>query len=469
MALDWLNRGTAGALTGLSRLGVDPTGLATGDAAPDIMLPGRLSFDPTGTRQSGLLRGGLGNLGVDPTGIRGSQRGSKDHFGLIPSYDEALGGMDAYLRRTYPDFFGPPPGASAGAPGTPAGPVGTVGGDWGNVDRWNAAIGPASASTGVPANIIKSVMKVESNGDPGARGAPGVVGLMQINTNAWGSGPWAYDDYANVQKGAEILKYYYDAYGGDWGEALRHYHGIGWDGYTTDTQYRDKVLSNLAWANASGTQPGMGFNPSGGSQFSAIWGNQGNYSVTQEYGMTDFARQNLTGMYAYTPAYSATGQNLGHIGVDVGTPVGTPLYSPVNGTIVCAATGSGNGEDSCAAYSDSSGGSGRIQIKLDNGDMLILGHTSRTNVRPGQRVAAGALVGYSGGFNGAHVHVEYRQYAPGRTRSGYLAVDPRQALGGAASFIGTPGVGGQAPGNYFGSPNELMISYMMGLTPLPWQ
>jgi hypothetical protein len=71
--------------------------------------------------------------------------------------------------------------------------------------------------------------------------------------------------------------------------------------------------------------------------------------------------------------------------------------------------------------------SGEFAITLDNGDILILGHMSRINVNVGDRLGAGALIGLSGGSDGAHVHVEYRQR---QADGSYRIVDPRTMLGG---------------------------------------
>ncbi len=63
--------------------------------------------------------------------------------------------------------------------------------------------------------------------------------LMQIETMVWGGGPSVSDNASSILKGAEILRIFYDESGRDWGEVLRHYHGIGLDSHTTDTEYRD--------------------------------------------------------------------------------------------------------------------------------------------------------------------------------------------------------------------------------------
>ncbi|MCL6637189.1 MAG: peptidoglycan DD-metalloendopeptidase family protein [Alicyclobacillus sp.] len=87
-----------------------------------------------------------------------------------------------------------------------------------------------------------------------------------------------------------------------------------------------------------------------------------------------------------------------HPGVDIGCPVGTPVYATNNGVV----------ED--AGWN--SGGYG-IWVKIDNGNGLetVFGHLSRAAVQPGQRVAKGQLIGYSGQTGmatGPHLHYEVR-------------------------------------------------------------
>ncbi len=128
----------------------------------------------------------------------------------------------------------------------------SLGGDWSGVDQWTPQIEASAKKYGVDPNMIKALMKLESNGDPNAGGAPGVVGVMQVYTNVWGNGPWETDTAANIDKGTEILKSYLDGAGGDYYEALRGYHGYGSDGYTTDTQYADIVMKNYNQLNQGG-------------------------------------------------------------------------------------------------------------------------------------------------------------------------------------------------------------------------
>ena len=145
----------------------------------------------------------------------------------------------------------------------------SLGGDWAGVDQWDAQIQSAAQQTGLDPDQIKAVMKVESDGNPGAQGSPGVGGLMQVNSSVWGNGPWQTDNAANILKGAQILKSYMDQNGGNFSEALRGYHGYGFDGNTTDQQYSDAVvgyynqLKSGATAPTTTPQGAVGDNPAG--------------------------------------------------------------------------------------------------------------------------------------------------------------------------------------------------------------
>ena len=152
-----------------------------------------------------------------------------------------------------------------------------------------------------------------------------------------------------------------------------------------------------------------------------IWGG-GNASITQDFGHTDFAAAN-SGIYDYETQFGMTpGQ---HTGLDVGVADGTRLYTPVGGTVIIAG-GSGYYKDETGNHDPAT--SGEVRIRLDNGDELILGHLSNVQVRVGQRINPGDMVGLSGTANGPHVHVEWR-VPDSSTPSGWRIVDPRQYLG----------------------------------------
>lgn len=297
--------------------------------------------------------------------------------------------------------------------------IGDIGGSWSKVDALNNWIMEAANTHDVDPNILKAIMKLESGGEWIISHA-GAVGYMQVVPKYWGDiGYDLNDPRQNILAGAKVFKYYLDQAGGDVYEALRGYHGYGFDGFTTDTQYADVVMKNYnALKQAGGTYYGGGTKGGLGSGWGVMLGNFST-NVSQEFGMTAFAAQNMNGMYAYAPSYGVNG----HPGVDVSMPRNSVLRAPSSGTVIRSG-GSGY-------YCDTSGcgpGQGELKIKLDNGDEIILGHMSRINVTVGQKVAAGQAVGLSGTQNGDHVHVEYRT-PDSSTSSGWRAIDPRGGVG----------------------------------------
>lgn len=367
-----------------------------------------------------------------------------------------FGGLQKLQSSTFrdPASFGAPVSPSTIQGGSPA----TLGGDWSGVDRWNDLFQSSASKYGVPVNMLKAIAKLESGGDPNAQHGEGVYGIMAINSNedVWGQGPWMYDNAANIDKGAEVLKSYYDQYK-DWGEALRHYHGIGWDGNTTDKEYRDIVMGNWDQLNSAVGTAGMGFGSGQSWALNSIWGGS-DAPLTQDFGMTDFARAHPE-WYHYGADYGVEG----HTGLDVGMEVGTALYSPVSGTVVCAGTGNGAAGNDCTDFTSPETGngwtSGRLEIELDNGQRLILGHVQSSLVQPGQRVNAGAMVARSGSNNGGHVHIEWRVPDPS-TGSGFRIIDPRQALGG--SFSGTFGSAPSGGTGYSGQTGLAGLAHAWG-------
>lgn len=146
-------------------------------------------------------------------------------------------------------------------------------------------------------------------------------------------------------------------------------------------------------------------------------------------------------LYGYGAQYGLNGS--AHTGIDIPGKRGAAVYTPVSGTVRCAKTDDieciafnsykqdpGN-PDACTNF-NLRDGTGLVEINLDNGHVLILGHTLTSLVQVGQRVEAGQQVATVGCMNGHHIHVEYRIPNPAMP-SGYEIVDPEQYLGGSAS------------------------------------
>lgn len=89
-----------------------------------------------------------------------------------------------------------------------------------------------------------------------------------------------------------------------------------------------------------------------------------------------------------------------HPGLDIAAPMGTPIVASVDGVVVEAEM------DQLKGYG--------YYVKIDHGNGLIslYAHMSRLGATPGQKVAAGTVIGYVGSTGvstGPHVHWEVRQ------------------------------------------------------------
>jgi murein DD-endopeptidase MepM/ murein hydrolase activator NlpD len=102
----------------------------------------------------------------------------------------------------------------------------------------------------------------------------------------------------------------------------------------------------------------------------------------------------LTGYFGGRPD-PFTGERAFHQGLDISTAKGQPVYATANGTV------------ESAAYSGEYGN--LIVVRHDFGLSTRYGHLSKFNVRPGQSVKRGdviGLVGSTGRSTGAHLHYE---------------------------------------------------------------
>ncbi len=136
--------------------------------------------------------------------------------------------------------------------------------------------------------------------------------------------------------------------------------------------------------------------------------------VSQEMGSQDGAAYNNDpNYYDYAEEYGYHG----HTGVDYATPVGTPINAPISGTVVNLG----------GQYYGDPYGIGDVRIQADNGDIIILGHMRSADLKVGQKVTAGDLVGTSGQSDqrpdSAHLHLEVRVLQPDGT---YKLADPEE-------------------------------------------
>jgi murein DD-endopeptidase MepM/ murein hydrolase activator NlpD len=102
----------------------------------------------------------------------------------------------------------------------------------------------------------------------------------------------------------------------------------------------------------------------------------------------------LTGTFGGRPD-PFTGEPAFHQGLDISTEKGQPVYATANGTV------------QSAAYTGEYGN--LITIKHEFGLSTRYGHLSRFNVKPGEHVNRGDVIGYvgsTGRSTGAHLHYE---------------------------------------------------------------
>ncbi len=114
-----------------------------------------------------------------------------------------------------------------------------------------------------------------------------------------------------------------------------------------------------------------------------------NVIITQYFGGTEFAKRNA-GVY---------GGRAYHPGVDFGVARGTAIYAPLSGTV--RATGNTDAVPGCWSWGK------WTLIDHANGLSTLYAHQDTISVSPGQRVATGEVIGYSGntGYStGPHLH-----------------------------------------------------------------
>jgi len=114
-----------------------------------------------------------------------------------------------------------------------------------------------------------------------------------------------------------------------------------------------------------------------------------NIRITQFFGGSEFARRNPS-VYGNRPF---------HPGVDFGAPRGTEIFAPLGGVV--RDTGNTDLVPGCFSWGK------WILIDHANGLSTLYAHLDVISVQPGQRVATGEIIGYTGntGFStGPHLH-----------------------------------------------------------------
>lgn len=338
--------------------------------------------------------------------------------------------------------------------GVPVGPVktsmpwGRIDLDWEAITRYDAFILEAATPVGWPIERVRGHIVVESQGDPKARQENGSngwsYGLMQVVPYGVGWEGWhatvkekaglpknasrervieaLYDPRVNILCGVHVLETFYQQHGTlDKASSAFFLGNPDWRGRDTvngneGVAYRDSLNGLIAEQKA--------FAPP--DPIAIIVGRE---AYNDDYG---FKSPAAGPYYEYFEGHG--GSRNEHTGIDVPGPWDAPLATPLPGIVTCAGTnvGAGSWNTSCAAFTSIRGGVGRVEILLDAGPSLILGHCARSLVRVGQRVAAGQAVATIGDYNGPHVHIETRIWQNGT----YRIVDPRATL--IAAMKGAP-------------------------------
>lgn len=138
--------------------------------------------------------------------------------------------------------------------------------------NFGAIVERVAAEQSLPAELLHSVIQVESNYNPGAvspKGAQGLMQLMPETARRFGV-PDSFDPIENIQGGAKYLKYLLDLYKGDYPRALAAYNAgekavakyggippyLETQNYVTQVQRRVDARRKTDSAKAAAARPG---------------------------------------------------------------------------------------------------------------------------------------------------------------------------------------------------------------------
>src|SRR5690606_37175021 len=173
--------------------------------------------------------------------------------------------------------------------------------EWQNVNRYNDMILAAAQKYGVPANLVKAVMRFESNGDPRAGSPQGATGRMQVMPfHVGGNQSILFDPQQNIDVGTRILMDNYRRHG-SWEMAAKAYLGLGGSDAlgTNAATYWNRVSTYWDELNAAGSGMFGGVGPPvATTQMDAIWGGVA-YGVSQENGEVNSWTRANPRMYGY--------------------------------------------------------------------------------------------------------------------------------------------------------------------------
>lgn len=150
-----------------------------------------------------------------------STAGAAERMVSVVSADQRTGRLvRSVVATTRRDAPGRPVRPADAEPASSAQPAPVV-----SVASIAEAVERAAAQHSLPPQLIHSVIKVESNYNPGAVSSKGALGLMQLipaTARRFGVSD-VFDAADNIQGGAKYLRYLLDLYGGDYPLALAAY------------------------------------------------------------------------------------------------------------------------------------------------------------------------------------------------------------------------------------------------------
>lgn len=164
-------------------------------------------------------------MGALSFGKQGAQRG----LDLVSGFSNVIGAEYAMDQMRKKGIWDTTVDAAKGVVGGIADAVGGVmPSDWGDltggrnlegVQEWAGLIDKVAKESGVPWQVLASVMGIESGGKNGGVSPAGATGLMQVMPEYWQDTANKYggdlmDPYTNIRTAADVLLYYEGQFGG---------------------------------------------------------------------------------------------------------------------------------------------------------------------------------------------------------------------------------------------------------------
>lgn len=266
----------------------------------------------------------------------------------------------------------------------------------------------AARQMGVDPKLAVATAMHESSLNPGARGAAGEVGVMQIMPQYWedwaASRGWNIrEPTGNIMAGVAILANHLQAEGGDPYKALRRYNGgPAWAKKPTTDDYAKSVLRRRAELSGEQLRSGMVSNA---------------FPVPGGKGISPFGA-------------SRDGGSRKHKGFDIGAPRHTPVVAHRGGEVTRS------------VKTDNGRGFGRVvYVRGREGREYRYAHLEDVNVNVGDTVKTGqqlGTVGDSGNAATTPPHLHFEVLEDGKQ------IDPEPVLEGAQAVrepVRTPSLG----------------------------